>query len=85
MNSQSLLDLSVLANQYYGQVLVKTSSNICFWQILSVLLVVFQMAVFGKPFNEFNRDLPLANQQMLRATTTLPLIRQTKKVNPSLI
>ena len=32
----------------------------------------------GKPFNEFHRDWLI--QQMLRAITTLPLIRQTKKV-----
>ena len=34
----------------------------------------------GKPFNEFHRDCHWLIQQMLRAITTLPLIRQTKKV-----
>ena len=59
---RSLLNLSVLANQCTtDQVLVKNQQQHLFWADIIRIARRLSDGNVGKPFNEFRRDLPLAN------------------------
>ena len=76
MNAVFVESIGIGESMYYGP---GAGQQHLFWQTLSVLLVVFQMAMLGNHSTSSVVTCRWLIQRTLRATITLPLIRQTKK------
>ena len=79
MNAVFVESIGIGESMYYGSVLVKTNSNICFGRHYPYCFVVFQMAMLVNHSTSSVATCHWLIQRTLRATTTLPLIRQTKR------
>lgn len=80
MNAVFVESIGIGESMYYGPGAVKNQQQHLFWQTLSVLLVVFQMAMWVNHLMSSIVTCHWLIQRTLRAITTLPLIRQMKKV-----
>lgn len=79
MNAVFVESIGIGESMYYGPGAGQNQQQHLFWQTLSVLLVVFQMAMWVNHLMSSIVTCHWLIQQMLRAITTLPLIRQTKR------
>ena len=80
MNAVFVESIGIGESMYYGPGAGQNQQQHLFWQTLSVLLVVFQMVMLVNHSTSSVATCHWLIQRTLRATTTLPLIRQTKKV-----